>query len=220
MLKSSVNLNVIMRISNYFKNDTIIQGDRIVLRKIKTSDTDDMFEYSSNPETSKYLLWSPHMSREVTKSTIGIILDGYKNGTFHDFAAVLKENGKMIGTVGFTSVDEANCCAEIGYVLNPKYHGHGYATEAVKLLLNFAFCELGLNRIEARYMPENEASLKVMERVGMTCEGILRSRLYVKGQFKNVGVCSILSNDYYRLPRKNIYSEQRKTSLFGRLFRR
>ncbi len=206
-----------MNISYYFKRNIALESNRLLLRKICMSDVEDMYDYSRRPETSRYLLWSSHSSISVTSETLKFILNEYENDRFHDFAVVLKSSGKMIGTTGFTSVDEKNACAEIGYVLNPDYHGQGIATEAVALLLNFAFCEVGFNRIEAKFMPENLPSRKVMEKCGMTFEGVLRSKMFIKGEFRNIGISSILSSEYFAVPRENIYAESKKPTFFERI---
>ena len=105
----------------------------------------------------------------------------------------------MIGTCGFTRFDYANNSAEIGYVLNPAYHGQGFATEAVEKVLEFGFDRLCLNRIEGKYMVENKASRRVMEKCSMTFEGVRREGMLIKGRYRNVGVCSILKKEYKRL---------------------
>ena len=180
-----------------------LETDRLKFRAIKKADFNDIYEYSSNPQTSQYLLWSPHNSLEYTKHFIDIILAKYKCGDYHDWAIVLKENKKMIGTCGFTRIDEYNKTAEIGYVLNPQYWGMGLATEAAKRVLQFAFEELDMNRVEARFLFGNEASLKVMNKIGMKFEGYIRESLLVKGKYKTVGVSSILKREYLLLDKYN-----------------
>lgn len=173
-----------------------METDRMIFRSVKRGDCKDIFEYSSDPRTSQYLLWDPHESIEYTKSFIEIILSKYKIGEYNDWALVLKENKKMIGTCGFTRIDERNGVAEIGYVLNPKYWGMGLATEAAKKVIDFAFNELGVNRVEARFIFGNEASQKVMNKVGMKFEGYQRESLFSKGKFKTIGISSILKREY------------------------
>ena len=102
----------------------------------------------------------------------------------------------MIGTCGFTRFDYANNSAEIGYVLNTSYHGQGFATEAVGRVLEFGFENLCLNRIEGKYMVENTASRRVMEKCSMTFEGVRREGMLIKGKYRNIGVCSILKSEY------------------------
>ncbi len=205
-------------ISSYFIKNTVLETPRLVLRKMTQSDTDDMYDYARREETSKYLLWSPHTNKITTSDTLRVILKEYSAGKFYDFAVVWKETGRMIGTAGFTTVDEKNFCAEIGYVINPDYWNMGIATEAVNTLLNFAFCELGMHRVEAKYMVQNENSRKVMEKCGMHFEGVSKGKLLVKGIYRDIGTCAILSEEYFLTERKNIYQCQRQIGFFHRLF--
>ena len=180
-----------------------MESTRLIFRAIKKTDLQDIFEYSSNPKTSEFLLWSPHENLEYTKKFIDIVLSKYKSGDYNDWAIILKENNKMIGTCGFTRIDEYNSVAEIGYVINPKFWGHGYATEASKTVLKFAFEVLRVNRVEAKFIFGNEASLKVMNKIGMKFEGYQREAMYVKGRYRTIGTSSILKREYLLLDKYN-----------------
>lgn len=180
-----------------------METDRLLFRAIRRNDINDVFEYSANPKTSEYLLWEPHNSIEYTKKFIDIVLSKYKIGEYNDWAIVLKENNKMIGTCGFTRIDEYNSIAEIGYVLNPKYWGYGIATEAAKKVIAFAFEVLRVNRVEAKFIFGNEASLKVMNKVGMKFEGYQREAMFVKGKFRTIGTSSILKREYILMDKYN-----------------
>ena len=182
--------------SRLFSKMPELETDRLQLRAIKRSDVNDINEYASNPKTSEYLLWEKHKTVEYTKKFVDIVLAKYRFGEYHDWAIVLKENQKMIGTCGFTRIDEENSIAEIGYVLNPRYWGYGLATEAAKKIVDFAFNVLGVNRVEARFLFGNDASLKVMKKLGMKFEGYLREYQLVKGHYRTVGISSILKREY------------------------
>ena len=179
-----------------------LNTERLILRKISKRDIKDIYEYSKDPRTSKFLLWYPHYSLRDTKRHVRSILKRYKKGSFYDYAVVLKDSGKMIGTCGFTRTYPLVDKAEIGYVINPEYQGRGFATEAVGRVLSFGFEDLGLERIEARYIVGNDSSLKLMQRVKMTPEGVIRHGVHAKGKYHDVGVCSILSDEYYRMTSK------------------
>ncbi|MBE6638548.1 MAG: GNAT family N-acetyltransferase [Ruminococcaceae bacterium] len=170
---------------------------RLILRKILPQDANDMFSYASRQDVTAYLLWSPHPDLAYTVKYLKYVQGEYKKGRFFDWAIILAETERMIGTVGFTELDRVNMTAEIGYVVNPDYHGMGIATEAVSAVIGYAFCELKIERVEARYMVGNTASLRVMEKCGMKKEGILRSLMEVKGIRRDIGICSILKNEYF-----------------------
>ena len=182
-------------ISNLFTNMPKMESERLYFRAIKRHDVYDIYEYSSNPETSKYLLWNPHQSIDTTKEFIDIVISKYKSGDYNDWAIVYKDTEKMIGTCGFTRIDEDNRVVEIGYVLNPDFWGFGLATEAVERVLEFAFEVLNVNRVEAKFIFGNDASLNVMKKVGMTFEGYQREAIFSKGKFRTIGISSILKRE-------------------------
>ena len=179
-----------------FKDPPILRTRRLILRRILKSDAADMYEYSSNPSVTRYLLWEPHESIKYTHRYLAYLQGRYKAGEFYDWAVVDRHSAKMIGTCGFTSFDFSNNSAEVGYVLNPAYWHRGIAAEALSEVLHFAFAILGLNRVEARYMTGNLESRRVMEKCGMQFEGIARGAVFAKGRYVSVGICSVLKSEY------------------------
>ncbi len=177
-----------------FSHMPCLRTDRLVLRKIALDDIDDMYEYAKDPAVTKYLTWSPHPDKAYTFEYVSYLQDRYKSGDFFDWGIIY--DGKMIGTCGFTRFDFQHNCGEIGYVVNPDYHDMGIATEAVGRVIKYGFERLRLNRIECRFMMENTASLRVMEKNGMTFEGALRQGMLVKGIYRDIGVCSMLRLEY------------------------
>ena len=181
-----------------FKNPPILECDRIILRKMDRSFADDMFEYASNPAVTKYLTWDVHPNRRFSYNYLGYVNSRYRTGEFFDWAITMRDSGKMIGTCGFTRFNFSSYSAEIGFVLNPKYWGYSIAPEASRRVIRFGFDTLELHRIEARYMENNIQSRRVMEKSGMTFEGIYRDMMLARGQFVSVGVCSILRSEFNR----------------------
>jgi ribosomal-protein-alanine N-acetyltransferase len=179
-----------------FSKIPTLETTRLLLRRMKPTDCHDMFEYASKPEVTEFLLWEPHKDIRQTHDYLEYLQTRYRIGDFYDWAVVDKAKSKMIGTCGLTSIDFVNNCAEVGYVLNPDYWGIGIATEALTKVMQFAFLELNAHRIEARYIIGNDRSRRVMEKCGMTFEGIRRSSMFIKGNYRDIGICSILSEEY------------------------
>ena len=171
-----------------------IKTERLILRKIELSDLPDVYEYAKDPEVSKYLLWKPHENIGFTKRYLKYLQKLYKTHSFYDWG--ITYNGKLVGTVGFTHFNLPNNSAEIGYVLNRKFWKKGIASEAVTEIIKFGFERLNLNRIEAIYLPENEMSKRLLQRCKMTCEGLSRKALIVKGEYRDIEKCAILKDDY------------------------
>jgi ribosomal-protein-alanine N-acetyltransferase len=195
------------------------ETDRLILRRIEKKDLSDLHELCSDRNVTRWLLWSEHKSREYTRGFIEAVLRGYKDLTYFEYAIVYKENMKVIGTCGFAVIDEENSSAELGYVVSPAYSGMGIATEASFVMLGIAFEELGLSRVYARYMTENKASGRVMEKLGMTYEGLQRRELFVKGEFRDIIHYSILKNEYFESDARLLYGIRsmgdKKKSFFG-----
>ncbi|MBR4872263.1 MAG: GNAT family N-acetyltransferase [Clostridia bacterium] len=172
-----------------------LETERLLLRKMMVGDCYDMYEYASNPEVTRYLTWHPHPDLEYTKDYLKYIANHYRLGDFYDWAVILKEENKMIGTCGFTRFRFPHNAAEIGYVINPAYRGREIAGEAVRAVMKFGFETLELHRIEAKYMAGNVASRRVMEKVGMSFEGVRRGEMMIKGEYRDVGTCAILREE-------------------------
>ena len=173
-----------------------LQTERLVLRPLRVVDCADMYEYAKDPEVTRYLLWRPHTDVGYTRRYLEYLGGRYRLGAHYEWALIHRQTGRMIGTCGFVQIDLANNRAEIGYVLNPAYRGAGLIPEAARRVLAFGFKELGLNRIEARYMVENTASKRVMDKLGMHFEGVQRAAMLVKGAYRDIGVFSILATEF------------------------
>lgn len=184
------------RICRIFSDMPTLTTHRLILRPMRVSDAEDMFRYASRRDVTEYLLWSPHPSRQYTEDYLRYLQRRYALGEFYDWAVVEKESGRMIGTCGFTRFDFPHNAGEIGYVLAPDCHGRGLGTEAARRVLRFGFEELELHRIEAKFMRGNDASLRVMEKLGMTLEGYRRDGMLVKNAYRTIGVCSILKDEF------------------------
>lgn len=186
-------------ITRIFREPPVLSAERIFLRKMRKTDSYDMFEYSKRQDVTKYLLWEPHRDESYTYKYLTYVQSRYRSGDFFDWSVIYRENNKMIGTCGFTRINTDSNSAEIGYVLNPDYWGRGIAAEAVRRVMRFGFDELSLHRIEAKYMIDNIQSRRVMEKVGMTYEGVNRDSMFVRGNYVSVGVCAILSSEFDKI---------------------
>lgn len=187
------------KIYEVFSKIPTMETERLILRPMRMFDAFDMYDYARIPETSAYLTWNPHPDLEYTKNYLAFVISKYKSGEFYDWAVTLKgKEGRMIGTCGFSRIDVSNNIGEVGYVISPAFQGNGYATEAVNEVVSFGFTRLNFHRIEAKYIVENVASRAVMERCGMHFEGISRGSMLVKGNYRDIGMCAILQDEWKR----------------------
>ena len=194
------------KIYRVFSHLPELKTSRLTLRKMLVADTADMYDYACRQDVTKYLTWNPHPDRAYTKEYLQYLGSRYAVGMFYDWAVIYEPDHKMVGTCGFTSFNCSSDSAEVGYVINPDYWGKGIASEALLRVLQFGFEELKLHRIEAKFIEENNRSRRVMEKVGMTFEGVCREGMLIKGKYVNVGICSILRSEWEAL-QKNQKSE-------------
>lgn len=153
----------------------VIILNRIYLRKLNLKDANDLFEYVSNENVTHYLTWNPHKNIEETKAYLSNVATKYDQDTYR-WAICLKENNKVIGTIDVVRLNKENEEAEIGYVLNDKYHNHGYMSEAFNGVINYLFNEVNLKKIKACYQLGNVASKRVMEKCGLKKEHLIKEK--------------------------------------------
>ncbi|MBP5728861.1 MAG: GNAT family N-acetyltransferase [Clostridia bacterium] len=179
----------------FYRLPTLETAD-LVLRKPAGKDAKDIFRYASDPEVARYVLWEPHRSISETKSFIRFLRSRIRSGYPSSWVVVLKETGSVIGTIGFIWYSEENRSAELGYSFSREYWNHGYATQALKSVIDASFTSLPLNRLEAQHDLRNPASGRVMEKCGLRQEGILRNRIVNKGEYIDVALYAILRSDW------------------------
>lgn len=196
-------MSVTERAYDLFKNLPVIETPRLRLRKLSMRDAGDMFEYASVPEVAKHVLWEYHRNISDSIHYLRIVTRQYEYGLPAPWAIVHKEHGKMIGTIGYHKWAVTDKCAEAGYALSRQYWNNGCVTEVFKEVISFGFEKMGLNRVEATCKLPNIASEKVMLKCGLQYEGILRKRLFAKGDFHDLKIFSILKNEWERSRNEN-----------------
>ncbi len=155
----------------------LYETDRLIIRKWEDEDYLDLYEYASDKEVTKYLTFKTYESVENAKERIKFMKECYENGIEKtDYAIMLKIEGKVIGSIGLglSHIQRAGGTISIGYLMNKKYHGKGFMTEAVRGMFKYIKENNIAKRIEAFHDVENYRSGNVMKRAGMTFEGVLR----------------------------------------------
>ena len=140
-----------------------LETERLLLRSVTLDDAEDMFEYSSDEENTRYT-FLPNKDLEETKNIIARLFMGRPLG---NWGIELKESGKLIGSIDLHKLDPVLKKAAIGYVIHKNYWNQGLATEALKEIIRLAFESLDMNMLVALHDVENPASGRVMEKAGM-----------------------------------------------------
>lgn len=178
-----------------FKDLPVLDTPRLILRKMRLTDADDMFAYARDPEVSQYLVWTPHRSIEETRGYLQYVISEYDQGLMQDWGIEHRQTGAFIGTAGYFFWDESHRRAELHYCLAKAYWRQGLMPEALRAIIAFGFERMGLHRVEAKTFPANSGSERVLQKIGMRYEGIMREGLYAKGAFHDLKCFALLSTD-------------------------
>lgn len=173
-----------------------LRTHRLLIRPLSPGDDADMLRIFSQERTMTYWSCEPLTSLEEARRMLQQEIECAEAGRCVNWALVLADSGAMIGKAGFFDYDKVHRRAEIGYVIDPAHWGRGLATEAVARVIEYAFDELRLHRIEADIDPGNEASLAVMEKFGFRREGYSAHRFFVHGSWHDSVILGLLEPDY------------------------
>lgn len=159
------------------KNNAVVaETDRLILRRYRGSDLQDLYEYLSDKEVVKFEPYQPMTPEEAEQNL------EWRISTEEMIAVELKSNHKMIGNVYLGKRDFESL--EIGYVFNKKYWGKGYAKESCEKLIELAF-SAGIHRIFAECDPQNAGYWRLLETLGFEREAHLRKNVYFWKDDKN-----------------------------------
>ncbi|MDN4073984.1 MULTISPECIES: GNAT family N-acetyltransferase [Fictibacillus] len=170
---------------------------RIRLRELRKTDWQDVHSYASQEITCRFQPWGPNTEEETLEFISQVIKDTKLNPrTRFAFAVIEEKDELLIGVAELNIRDFTNKIGEIGYVIHPAYWGRGYATEAGRHLLHLGYTVLNLHRIYATCHPDNEGSVQVLQKLGMTKEGVLREDLKMQNGWRNSLLFSILEHEW------------------------
>ncbi|MGW9308413.1 GNAT family N-acetyltransferase [Saccharomonospora azurea] len=172
--------------------------DRLTLRPAAVADLDAMHAYLSRQDVCRYLLHEPLSHDEVKaklvaceeRATLG------EKGDFVRLAVVRDEDGAVVGDVILDITAPEAATVEIGWVFSPDVAGRGYATEAAVALRDYAFETLNAHRIVAQLHPDNTASARLCERLGMRHEALHRADLWIKGHWEDTSIYAVLRHEW------------------------
>jgi len=182
-----------------------IQTKRLILREFKETDWKSVHSYAVDPLVVHYLTWGPN-SEEDTKKFIRRTMEYQRSEPRKDFeiAVTLKTEQSLIGSCSISATDLSNQEGVIGYCFHPHFWGQNYATETAMALLEFGFEQFNLHRIFAVCAPENVASMRVLEKIGMQREGYLREHKWTGERWRDSFLYAILDHEWKRLKNGNI----------------
>jgi RimJ/RimL family protein N-acetyltransferase len=175
-----------------------IETARLVLRPFEPSDLEALHAIHGDEENARWLYNDARTLEETREllalKTAGSALRG--EGEWLSAAVALRATGELVGDVSLQWVSEAHRQGELGFIFHRAHQGSGYATEAARPMLTFAFEALGLHRVAGRLEARNTGSARVLEKLGMRREAHLVENEWVKGEWQSELVYAILAREW------------------------
>ena len=179
--------------------DWPLETSRLTLRAFVEGDLEPMHAMRADAEVARYLYGEPAQSLDETRDSLAKKIAGSawaKEGDWLSAAAVERESGLTVGDMALHWVSERDRTAEIGFVFDPRHQGKGFATEAARALVDWAFREAGMHRVIGRTEARNAASARVLEKLGMRLEAHLVENEWVKGEWQSELVYAVLEREW------------------------
>ena len=173
----------------------MLDGERLRLRTFRDGDSAALYRIYSDPVVMRYWSYPAWIEHAQADAYLARVRDAVVSEGVLAWAIASRDDDMLIGTMTVLHIDSANARAEIGYALASAHWGRGYAQEALRLALAFAFDALQLRRIEADVDPLNQASCRLLERIGFVREGVLRERWLVAGELQDSAIYGLLRGE-------------------------
>lgn len=173
-----------------------LKTDRTRLRSLSLEDSEAMYEIYSDPETMKYWSNQPVNDIEGARKLVQADLDWVDQGSAIVWAIADPASNKVLGKCVMFQFSMENQRAELGYVLNRELWGNGLMTEILVRVIDYAFDELDLHRLEADADTLNAGSLALLEKLGFQHEGMFRQRWKVYGEWQDSAMLGLLKPDW------------------------
>jgi len=174
-----------------------LQTERLILRDFVADDLPAVHEYGSDPEVVRFMPWGPSTEQDSRDFIQKMLAQQREAPRLHlDMAVVVRASGQLIGGCGLRMPSPQAHAGVIGYCLNRRYWGQGYASEAARALLALGFGPVALHRIIAECDAENWASAHVLEKLGMRREGHFREDVLCRGEWRDSFLYAILDHEW------------------------
>lgn len=174
-----------------------LETERLILRRFAVTDAEAMFRnWASSEEVARFLTWEPHENTGVTEALLREWVSAYDKPDTYNWVLVLKETGEPIGNLSVVRYYKETECAMLGWCLGTRWWGRGYMPEAGKAVLRYLFETVGVRRVCANHDLQNPKSGRVMQKLGMKQEGILRQHGFARGRIVDDVWYGILADEY------------------------
>ncbi len=173
-----------------------LRTERLLLRPFIPQDAATVQQLARDRAIADTTLNIPHpYPDDLAAKWISAHAPRFRDGRGAIFAITLLADGSLVGSIGLVTHPTHNR-AELGYWMGRPYWNQGYTTEAARAIIRYGFEDLGLNRIFAYHFRRNPASERVMQKIGMQSEGMLRQHVQKWGVYEDLGIYAILKSNH------------------------
>lgn len=177
-----------------------IKTQRLLLRLVEEVDISDLLKVNGDDKVTRFLPYATWQSLADGKEWFARMHALNKTGTTLQFVIIEKESDQVIGSCLLFRYEEDSARAELGYVMGRAQWQKGFTHEALSALIDYAFGECFLRRLEAEVNPDNVASNRLLLKLGFTHEGLLRQRWVAKGAINDTNIYGLLRDEWLSLP--------------------
>lgn len=171
-----------------------LTGSRVTLRPIEKSDTDLIVAWRNNPLVRRNFIFQEIFTKEMHE---GWLENMVATGKVVQFIIIEREGSLPVGSVFIRDIDEVHKKGEYGiFIGEDKMRGKGLGTEATRLILDYGFGPLGLNKIFLRVLADNAGAIRSYEGAGFVREGYLKEDVFVNGKFCDVVLMAIQKGEF------------------------
>jgi ribosomal-protein-alanine N-acetyltransferase len=173
-----------------------LETGRLILREIVPADAEDLFRIFSDEETMRYWSTRPYKSVDQARRLIENLAEAAFVGAGIHWAITLRGDERLIGKCGYNGWRKAHRRGDISYIVAREHWGKGIVSEALGAMLDYGFDHMNLHSVEAGVTPGNDASTRLLQRLGFRLEGHLRESFLTENGFVDSLIYSLLRRDW------------------------
>lgn len=174
----------------------MIETERIILRPISIKDNEEVFNYRSDSETNKYQGFVPKELSEVDKFIAKKPAEFNQPESWFQLVIIEKKSNEIIGDIGVHFIGDDGFQCELGCTIRKKQQGKGFATEAMKITIDYLFNSLNKHRIIGSVDPRNTNSIRLLERLNFRKEAHFKESLFINGEWVDDVIYGLLKSDW------------------------
>ena len=171
----------------------VLTTKRLVLRQMDNEDVNDFFALRSDKRVMEYIDRPLHKTLKDTEELMQSIDELYNSGDGINWGVTLKDDTKLIGTIGYYRMKKEYFRAEIGYLLHHDHWRKGIMSEAIQAVIDYGFTKMKAHTIIADINPNNEASKMILEKNGFVKEAYFKDSYFINGKFEDAAIYTLFA---------------------------